>query len=222
MFGDFQDLSFQLHNHLRDAGFSLRRGQVQQLLAALLGYNSLAALQASQEEQPGIAGADHVVANAALLTQRSLELGTSEDEAHTLCDLTIAGLELIGQRQLEVHTSEDEFVESVLIPFVERDVTNDGAVSSEMAMTNAYVNHIYVEADNPERLAGGGSDTWSVGIAGTVYMDSDPEKPFWGDRVRFEGDVSYWRVGRMCLAGKGRLELAAKKGSAYEEDYEQV
>lgn len=47
----------------------------QQLLAASLGYGSLAAIQASTEEAPGIAGADFVILDVAGLFARAASLG---------------------------------------------------------------------------------------------------------------------------------------------------
>lgn len=47
----------------------------QQLLAASLGYGSLAVIQASTEEAPGIAGADFVILDVAGLFARAASLG---------------------------------------------------------------------------------------------------------------------------------------------------
>ncbi|MGM3277458.1 hypothetical protein [Ralstonia sp. 24A2] len=53
-------------------------GHAQQLVAAALGYKSLAAYQASQEERPDLSGTEHIVIDDDVLRQRAQELGVGD------------------------------------------------------------------------------------------------------------------------------------------------
>ena len=75
MKSDFSSLAFVTRQNLVASGVSISFGHAQQLLAASLGYGSLAAIQASTEEAPAITGADFVILDVAGLAARAVSLG---------------------------------------------------------------------------------------------------------------------------------------------------
>ena len=75
MQSNFNTVAFATRENLKASGIAIALGHVHQLLAAGLGYASLAALQASDEENPGLAGADYVILDVEGITVRAASLG---------------------------------------------------------------------------------------------------------------------------------------------------
>ena len=75
MQSNFNTVAFAARESLKTSGIAIALGHVHQLVAAGLGYASLASLQASGEENPGLAGADYVILDVEGITARAASLG---------------------------------------------------------------------------------------------------------------------------------------------------
>lgn len=107
-------------------------GHAQQLIAAALGYNTLAAYQASLEES-ALECARHFVLDLDLVHQRAHELGVivSAEQLGALLRSTFAG----QLPQARFHRSESA-LEDYIRDRLDHLVTNDAEAASQMAMTN--------------------------------------------------------------------------------------
>lgn len=148
MKSDFSSLAFVARQNLVASGLSVSIGHTQQLLAASLGYASLAAIQASTEEAPGIAGADFVILDVAGLSARaaSLGYGAASDQ---ITDAIASAIKSDPEPPAVFLTPLD-FIEDVAGRFANDTVMDHDAVSDAAANTNAYFEGAYLEATEPE------------------------------------------------------------------------
>lgn len=216
MKSNFSALAFFVRQSLMASGISLSIGHTQQLLAASLGYGSLAAFQASIEEAPGIAGADFVILDVAELSKRAASLGhaTASDQ---ITDAIANAIKCDPEPPVVFLTPLD-FIEDVAGRFANDTVMDHDAVSAAVAETNAYFEDIYLEATEPDEPLKESREFWEIPIEGNVAMDQDPAKPFIGDTILVKGVVRIWKAGRVCLMGDMELDINANVDDNYHED----
>ncbi|RIJ85281.1 peptide ABC transporter permease [Ralstonia solanacearum] len=173
---------------------SVALGHAQQLVAAALGYKSLAAYQASQEERPDLSGTKHIVIDE-LLLQRAQELsvGYAEEILVTLLSDTFKQ----ALPAVQVHRNEDA-LNDALRAYVDNTVLNDDNAVSEMTMSNGTLGEVYLPfetslADIPFE------DVEEFRIHGHVGMQQDPERPYVGHIVRVDASLFLTRYGRVCV-----------------------
>src|SRR5690606_33884231 len=118
-------LAFVIRQNLVASGVSISLGHTQQLLAASLGYGSLAAIQASTEEDPGIAGADFVILDVAGLSARaaSLGYGAAADQITEAIAATIKS----DPEPPAVFLTPLDFIEDVVVAFANDTVMDHDA-----------------------------------------------------------------------------------------------
>ena len=213
MFQDFQQLSFQVHQALTAQGVKVVAGHVQQILCAHLGYNSLAAMQAAaQVEKPGVAGADFIICDLPLAVTRANSLGLPEAVAAAV----YASLKQLAEGQAAVFASEAEFVDEEVHHEVTMGLELTNALSGPMAMTNAYgPGWVDVDFDDETEGLDDGDGAWSIGMSGTLSLDQDPDKVFWGSKIAFEGEIEYQRAGRRLLLADPRITADGRVSDFY-------
>ena len=210
---DFSSLAFVARQNLVASGVSVSIGHTQQLLAASLGYGSLAAIQASTEEAPGIAGADFVILDVVGLSARaaSLGYGAASDQ---ITD-AIASAIKSDPEPPAVFLSPLDFIEEVAGRFANDTVMDHDAVSDAAANTNAYFGGAYLEATEPEEALKDCREFWEIPVEGNVGMDQNPDKPFSGDSILVKGVVRVWKAGRVCLMNDMELDIGAGVDDSY-------
>ena len=213
MKANFSSLAFSARQHLVASGVSISIGHTQQLLAASLGYGSLAAFQASSEEAPGIAGADFVILDVAGLSARAASLGYGS-ASHQITDAIATAIKT-NPEPPTVFLAPFVFIEDVAGRFANDTVMDHDAVSDAAANTNAYFEGAYLEATEPEEALKDCSEFWEIPVEGNVGMDQDPDKPFSGDNILVKGVVRVWKAGRVCLMNDMELDIGAGVDDSY-------
>ena len=216
MKSDFSSLAFVARQNLVASVVSVSIGHTQQLLAASLGYASLAAIQASTEEAPGIAGADFVILDVAGLSARAVSLGYGA-VSDQITDAIASAIKSDPEPPAVFLTPLD-FIEDVAGRFANDTVMDHDAVSDAAANTNAYFEEAYPEATEPDEALKDCREFWEIPVEGNVGMDQDPDKPFIGDNILVKGVVRVWKAGRVCLMNDMELDIGAGVDSYYELD----
>ena len=220
MQSNFNTVAFVTRETLKASGVAITLGHTHQMLAAGLGYNSLAALQSSAEETPGLAGADYLILDVEGVKVRAKALGYGA-EAPKVVDAIAAAIKADPQPPT-VFLDTQEFIEDVVCRFANENVYDHGAVSSAAAETNAYFGEANVElAADPEPLKDS-REFWEVPVSGNIAMDQDLDKPFSGDNILINGVVRIWKAGRVCFMNDMDLEIEANVDDSYYEMDEKV
>lgn len=213
MKSDFSSLAFVVHQSLMASDVSISLGHTQQLLAASLGYGSLAAIQASTEDAPGIAGANFVILDVAGLSARAASLGYGA--VSDQITKAIAAAIKSDPEPPAVFLTPQDFIEDVVVPFANDTVMDHDAVSDAAANTNAYFDVAYLEATEPDEALKDCREFWEIPVEGNVGMDQDPDKPFSGDNILVKGVVRVWQAGRVCLMKDMELDIGAGVDDSY-------
>lgn len=207
MKSDFSSLAFVVRQNLVASGVAISLGHTQQLLAASLGYASLAAIQASAEEAPGIAGADFVILDVASLRARAASLGYGA-VSDQITDAIASAIKSDPEPPAIFLTPRD-FIEDVASRFANSAVMDHDAVAAAAATTNAYFERAYLEATEPEEVLKDCREFWEIPVKGHVGMNQDPDKLFCGDKILIKGVVRFWKAGRVCLMNDMELDIGA-------------
>lgn len=182
-------------------------GHAQQLIAAALGYNTLAAYQASPEESP-LEGARHFVLDLDLAHQRAGELGVavSEGQLDALLGSAFAGQLPHAQFHRSVSALEDYIRDRL-----DHLVTNDAEAASQMAMTNGdSIGEVYLPFDLSLADLPPPGEMTEIEVLGHIGMDQDLERPYSGHLIDVEASVSVERTGRVSIAEPDITVLEAK------------
>lgn len=193
----------------------VKLGHAQQLVAAVLGYKSLAAHQAavaSGDESPQLDAARHIVLNLPLLMERAQELALT-DPPQTLLLLVRATFEHCVPAA-SVHASEEELGDAVRA-YIDSTILNHEKTAGQMAGTNndgiqeVYVPFDFCMADLPAP-----GEPLELELQGHVSMVVDTERPYSGHRINVEAQLVLERIGRSALAAplcnltRARLDYA--------------
>lgn len=208
MFIDFPQLAYQVHQSLRAQDAKMPAGHVQQLLCALLGYKSLAGMQAATSiESPGVAGARFIIFNEALALTRSQQLGCDSDVVATI----IAAFKRSAQGQASLYTSEQHFLDDYLQEELQFGGELTDVLSGRMAEMNAYgPAWVDLEFDEPTPIDDDPHAPWLVAMSGVLTMEADRERPFCGGKVAFEGHVEYERAGLRLLMAEPTVQASGQ------------
>ena len=200
-------LAYALRNSSPTVGPELKHGHAQQLIAAALGYKSLAAYQAAVAagaEPAQLDAAAHVLLDEDLVEQRGAELGLSHD-AEALNKLIRKALD-DALPDAEVHRWESSFQDSIserLQGFVE----NDGAVANAMGDANYDgVEETYMPFEFTWDGLPAPGEVHVEQVKGQVTLGLDLERPYAGHIVDVEASVAFERLGRN-LMGSAEFEV---------------
>ena len=182
-------------------------GHAQQLIAAALGYNTLAAYQASLEES-ALECARHFVLDLDLVHQRAHELGVivSAEQLGALLRSTFAG----QLPQARFHRSESA-LEDYIRDRLDHLVTNDAEAASQMAMTNGDgIGEVFLPFDLSLANVPPPGEAIEIEVLGHIGMDQDLERPYSGHIIDIEASVSVERTGRVSIAEPDITVIEAK------------
>lgn len=205
--------AFAIHKAFKADGTAISRAQVQEILAAGLGYNSLASYQTSSEENPGLDAAEYILFDAEAMGRRAAMFGIASFPA--------IGVVMEFNRvasPVRATLSFEDFADEIRMDVETKIVIESEDVASAMAETNAYGGDMDAEFDEPEIGIADAEDFWEVPVSGTIQMDQDTEKPFSGDQIEVSGIVRFTKVGRRCLAAMEIDVGAAVDNSYFDED----
>ncbi len=169
------------------------------MVAAALGYKSLAAFQASPLEAPSLAEAAHFVLDGGLLADRARELGLP----HQLPQLAVLLKQAFDVRlpSAQLHQSE-EGLHDYVTSLVDDVVLNDDEVASEMASTNGDgIEEIYIPIDDIDMddLPPFGQPM-ELELEGHIAMGIDTERPYSGHKIEVEVRLVLERTGKVSIA----------------------
>ena len=203
----FSTLARSIHQQLIMMGSSMPLSHAQQLLAASLGYSSLAAYQASPEEQSGVAESTYIILDLVGVASRANEISVGLQVKQVVDAFTKA---IKAAPQLpRVFLTDREFLETEMTRFIEENILNDDTVLSVAAATNGYFNDVEIEMEQPSMTLAQSPGFWEVPFNGHVNLDQDPDKPFSGDVIKVTGVARIWKAGRVCLMDDIELDIEA-------------
>ncbi len=196
---DISRLTHALRQASAAASHPLRPGPAEQLIAAALGYGTLAAYQADvkQEAEPRfIDDAEHVIIDVGLLQERADNL-TVDVPALLLVELVARTFNALLPRA-QVHKSLGDF-EGFLIDRLNYEAGNGHETSGPMAMTNNDgVREIYLPFDLDIYSVPVG-ESERIEIDGHVTMEVDIERPYSGHHIDVKATIDFTRFGRQLL-----------------------
>lgn len=204
----FSTLAVVARQNIVAANVSISLGHAQQLLAASLGYGSLAAIQTSNEEVPGITGADFIILDIAGLSARTASLGYGA-ASNQITDAIVAAIQSDAEPPAVFQNSLD-FIEDVVNRFANDTVLEHDAVFAAAANTNAYLEDANLEATQPNQALKDCRGFWEILIEGNVGMEQDPDKTFSGNNILVNGVVRIRKAGRVCLMNDMELDIDAR------------
>lgn len=198
----------------------LKHGHAQQLVAAALGYNSLAAYQAAVAEgaeSEHLDAAAHAVLDEDLVVERAAELQLPQSEG-AVVELVRAAFrsELPGAK---LHRNDDALADAIR-DYVDSTAYNHEKTGSEMAATNNDgVEEIYLPLDMTLAELPPLGDVLELEIDGHISMRPDIERPYSGHKIDVRGTLVIERVGRVAIAELDfRVESANLDYNWYGED----
>ncbi len=198
-----KDCADHLRAHYRNlTGGKLGSGHAHELAAAFFGYSSAAALRAEVNYPlSNLVRAEILIPDLARMDQRIEQLqglpgdlpGT-DDLANVLC----AYLEAQGQFGGDVWQTRD-IAEYIDADFIQKDTMMiEDSLSSEIAVTNAYFDELYVE----DMMLDDGLDALVAIATGSLNGENDPDRAYYGDKINFETVMTFNRV-----AGRTAYEM---------------
>lgn len=192
-------ISFAVSAASKSTRQPIKLSHAQQLVAAALGYKSLAAYQASAEEAESLDSSAHFVLDEMLLSRRAAELGLPHDSGDLMRLLHVAFAERLPGAIL--HASESELYDFVR-QYVEDVVFRDDNVASGMAMTNNDgIDEIYLPFGDVilTELPPLG-EAREEEFRGHINMGIDIERPYSGHHIDVLVRLSIERTGRVSIA----------------------
>lgn len=188
----------------------LKHGHATQLVAAALGYKTLAAHQAAVAEgaeSEHLDAAAHAVLDEALLVDRAAELALPLSEA-ALVELVRNTFE--AELPGTVFHRHDDALSDALRDLVDDRVSNHDRTCSAMASTNNDgIDEIYLPLDLTLAELPPPGEVFELEIAGHISMTPDIERPYSGHKIDVRCSLFIERVGRVAISEpEFRLEVA--------------
>lgn len=188
----------------------LKHGHALQLVAAALGYNTLAAHQAAVAagaECEHLDAAAHAVLDEALLVDRAAELGLPQPEGALIDLVRSAFSDALPGTAFHRH---DDALSDALRDLVNDLVYNHDQTSSAMASTNNEgVDEVYLPLDLTLAELPPPGDFLELEIEGHIAMKADIERPYSGHKINVRCSLLVERVSRVAIAEpEFRLETA--------------
>lgn len=194
------DLAHSIRKNSAASAVPIPLSRGQQLVAAALGYQTLASYQAAQtaqQEPPWLDNVRHVIFDYDLLFERAKGLGLELAPSFLDKLLETAFQERLPRTKLHASYSawEDRLREQV-----DTHVIEDGEVNGEMANANYDgIDEVYFELEVPFDLATVGNPL-VIDLDGHVGLGIDTERPYSGHKVNVEAKLTLERLGRHCFA----------------------
>lgn len=205
-------------------GRTVKRSHLTEIVAALLGYHTHAALtvdEADATREYHLDDAEIYVLNIPLGTERAIELGLQN--AAGVVKACAAALKADGG-QAGVYESVAEFYDSHAREALSEAIYDSNDVAGAMADSNAsFPNEPQMEVACPAT-----SDLWAARVewtieaAGDLTGEYDPEgdRMFNGDRLNCRGWLTYRKAGRAGLVFAESGGIGGADDSWRDRDYE--
>lgn len=209
-------------------------GQVQQLVVAAFGYDSVAAYRASIEEPTSYVSASHIVLDKERVMRRQVDFGFP-DSANIWKPIGKPGIsvgasasvvkpvirvirEIVDAHfpDVRVLDSEEDLFDD-LRDEVESAINDSNAFASEFGLTNANGGDYSTEFEAADLNVRG--DEWIVKVTGTCSLEHDPDKVFHGSQIDVKARVVFDRAGRRVLSGYDIDEISAQLEDIGDPDY---
>lgn len=177
---------------------SLNLGHAQQLVAAALGYGSLAAYQVSEYETSTFEDTAHIVLDGESIAERANELKLSVQYSELAIAVAQSFKECLPNVRLHQSVASlDDYIRKL----VDRSVVNNGDVAGEMALTNGDgLNEIYLPVEDFDFNVLPPNQPIDQEIGGHVSMNIDAERPYSGHKIHVEALLTLRRTGKLCIA----------------------
>lgn len=203
-------LAYAVRKASENTSLALKHGHAAQLVAAALGYNTLAAHQAAVAEgveSEHLDAAAHAVLDEALLVSRAAELALPQSEA-ALVELVRGAFkaELPGTN----FHHHDDALSDALRDLVDDRVYNHDQTGGAMALTNNDgVDEIYLPLELTLAELPPPGEVYELVIDGHIAMKPDVERPYSGRKINVHCSLVIERVGRVAIGEpEFRLETA--------------
>lgn len=187
----FSTIAHAFRVHLRTAGHAVPLGHCQQVIAAALGFNSLAAYQASTLYSSDLQTIGHLVIDKPFILGRANELG-SFPGADTSLQALIASLNT-PELPVSIHTSLSQF-QDLLQHKLEQFVQEDSDAVGAMSLANHDgIDEIYLPFELEDELDGTDNEI-SIDIEGHIGLGIDIERPYSGHKVNVAATITMERL----------------------------
>lgn len=211
-------VAFQVRNVLRSSGVNFSHANTLELVAALLGYGTYAALKLDPDIDPDemFPAADHVVLQLPALSKRIVKLGLDEGHAKAVGKAVVDACGLAVEEEgnpCRFHASMDDF-QDFIFEDIQTRAASDSEVSSAYAGTNAYIDEFYTDDYEFEPLVDA-NEEWTLVASGSHTGEIDPDRPYSGHAGSFTATYTFQKDGR-C----GLIETDLDFGLGFDRDYE--
>ncbi|MFB4749777.1 hypothetical protein [Enterobacter bugandensis] len=195
-----QSICYNISQHPEVSNTTLKRSHLHEVIAALLGYASHAALiqegkEASQEYE--FSDAEFVVLNLPMGTERASKFLLT-NEIFRICVL-----ELKSGMPVPVFESVEDFYDDKVRELLEEAIYQEAGESGAMDESNAYFDYL---PDMDYKLETSGNlwtsvDEWSIADTGTLSGEYDPEgdRMYNGHTLNVKGKFIFAKAGRAGL-----------------------
>lgn len=214
---DFSTLSHHVHRRLNDVT-PLKLGQAQQLLAASLGYASLAAYKVSKET---IIGPGYFVLDLEMIERRQHDLGYASNSQSS--SIVQAMMEAIRD-QFKLVGLQLAFDGEDLFDLVRSQVEGEIASSEEFANAQAITNtaglpEFQLEFE-PRSTLKEDQVEWVVQVEGSCGLEQDQDRPYCGDELDISAELFFQKIGRRLLRPPTVNEITADvQGDYPDQDF---
>lgn len=195
--------SYAIHRFLKDANIRASHAQIQEFLAAGLGYSTLAAYQNSPEENPGLDYAEYVLLDSDAMDRRAADLG--------ITDFPTQGVIRIFNQaapSIRVFASFLDFVDEIETQVGSPRVILSDEVTPAMSITNAWRSELVVSCEAPGVELTKARRFWSISVSAVLQGAQVPGQTWGGGQVNLSCTVRLMKVGRRCLAKPEVLDLS--------------
>lgn len=217
--------AYRAASALREAGLHPKRTHLNEILAALLGYRTYAAL-AAEEADDGLPwhldDAELLVLCKPAAQARGETLGLPSSAA--VVDACTDALKSSAAEGVQVFVGVDDYYDSHGREALADAIESSPEVAGAMAETNAGFQDSPELPDETPRTANlwEARDKWSIEADGSLdgEHDFESDRMFFGDKLRCFGRLSYAKAGRAGLILSGGEGYASVDRSAADADHE--
>lgn len=216
---DLSAAAYAASQDLKKQGLSIPRSHASEIIAALLGYGSLAALHienANTTLDYHLDDAELLVLNLPACQQRAAALN------HTEAVVVSCVEAIVTQALVPVFKGVDDFYFEHAYEALVRVIAEGEGVASAMADSNAsYPDDPELEEWETSGDLWASPTDWTIGASGTWTGGYDPEgdRMFNGDTLHFRGKLAYVKAGRAGLIRMDQEDGASPADDWRDENY---